>query len=187
MRKPKSKPLFEYLQQTEAWKSGDKALIETEIKNYRKQYLTEKKRASRKENKHVTIILKDSEIITLEGSAKEHGMKLPQYIKQSALHYHAGQFLVPNAADILKIKEILYTQYRQIEDIRKYEQRKWFGNINQYEKLQAIIQEQILQTENLYSNPKLLIECIQERLAQDGDFIQTLQTLIQDYGIQKPL
>ena len=135
MRKPKSKPLFEYLQQTEAWKSGDKALIEIEVKNYRKQYLTQHKRASRKQNKHVTLILNETETITLEGTARQHGMKLPQYIKQSALHYHGSLFLVPHSADILKIKEILYTQYRQIEDIRKQEQRKWFSNINQYEKL----------------------------------------------------
>lgn len=177
----KSSPLYEYLKSTGVLETGDKERIAEAKKQYRKQYLTKQKQQYRKTKKHIAIILEDHEKITLEAQAKEHGLTLPQYIKQSALHYQAGLFLVPNANTILEIKEIIYRTYRDIQEIQNREKTKWFGTINDYEILKQSILALIPQVEEIYNNPTPLSDKIQSELQTNPEFKQTLQTLLANY------
>ena len=178
---PKHSPLYEFLKSTGVLETGDKERISEAKKLYRKQYLTKQKQQYRKAKKHIVVILEDHELVTLETQAKEHGLSLPQYIKQSALHYQAGLFLVPNTNTYLEIKELVYAIHRQIQEIQSKEKSKWFGTINEYDSMKQIILGLLPQTEKLFSNPVSLIEAIEEQIKSNIQFKTILHELFKKY------
>jgi predicted DNA binding CopG/RHH family protein len=178
---PKHSPLYEFLKSTGVLETGDKERISEAKKQYRKQYLTKQKQQYRKAKKHIAVILEDHELTTLESKAIQHGLSLPQYIKQSALHYQAGLFLVPNPNSYLEIKELVYAIYRQIQEIQNKEKSRWFGSINEYDSMKQVILGLLPQTEKLFSNPVSLIEAIDEQLKSNLQFKNTLQELLKKY------
>ena len=178
---PKSSPLFEFLKSTGVLETGDKNLIAEAKKQYRKLYLTKQKQQYRKTKKHIVVILEDHEKITLEAQAQEHGLTLPQYIKQSALHYQSGLFLVPNPNAYLEIKELVYRTYREIQEMQNKEKSKWFGTVNDYESLKQHILTLIPQVEQVYQNPILLPDKIKSELQNNSEFKTILQEILNAY------
>lgn len=179
---PKKSPLYEYLKSTGVLETGDKDMIAEAKKQYRKQYLKNHKQHYRKSKKHIAVILEDHEQKVLEEQAKNHGLSLPQYIKQSALHYQAGLFLVPHTQVCLEIKEMVYGIYREIQEIQKKEKTKWFGTINNYDFLKEKVLLLESQTQQIFHKPISIIEKIHQEIQNNPQFKITLQEILKTHA-----
>lgn len=174
----KKSPLYEFLKSTGVLETGDKDIIAEAKKQYRKQYLKNHKQQYRKSKKHIAVILEDHEQKVLESQAKIHGLSLPQYIKQSALHYQAGLFLVPHAQVYLEIKELVYRVYREIQEVQKKEKTKWFGSVNNYDLLKEKVLLLESESKQIFHKPISIIEKIHQEIQKNPQFKISLQEIL---------
>jgi hypothetical protein len=88
-------------------------------KIYRRTYLKLYKSQYRQKTIEPTVACKPIEERILKGNAKDHGMKVAEFIKLAALSYSQKVFLMPRLELIYEVKQNLIYTRSQIERVRQ--------------------------------------------------------------------
>lgn len=140
MTQTRSKALWNYLEQNGLLQPGiDEEIIKAAKRRFRQNYLRTYKKSHRK--REVVVTLSEQERQALKGAAVKHKLKLPAFVRQSAMAYLMQGYVVPDREQLYKMEQTIAECAREIQSIGKSRERRWLSSLQEwkYEALVAVV------------------------------------------------
>lgn len=119
-------------------------------KQYIKEYKARWQREHRKANKQFTVSFSSDELTVIEKAAGYHHRSLTKFIKEAALAYCSNRFLVPDAAAVNHIRQLLTMNYCLLQQILEEHDHRHVSS-EQLTKMVSSLEKQVL---DALHNPK---------------------------------
>lgn len=174
-RKVKQGGLYQYLEQLGILASGTDAEIKEAKRHYWTMYKATWRKRHRQVSKEIRIQLNDSDLKAITVAAKKHKRSKAIYIKEAALAYYNGRFLVPDVLLVGEIRQLLAMAYTLLHELKSNEAipyKKQLGILQEFEALE----HKIL---SLLVNPPSLEASIIQVIQNAPSYKQVLYKLIQ--------
>ncbi|MEO0331754.1 MAG: hypothetical protein AAF223_08725 [Bacteroidota bacterium] len=100
------KPMWRWLEQ-QGYLDGDETTLAAGKAAWKKHYHRQYQRQRRQERRFVTLTLEPDEAQVLSQAAGQHRRPLSTFIRESSLAYTQQQFVVPDEASVVAVREEL--------------------------------------------------------------------------------
>jgi len=161
--------MWEYLESTGVLERGIEEEIKQAKKQYRKIYFTKHKRIQRASKREITLRFskKDGELSKVEHYARQHKMKLPEFLKSAVLAYLNKIYIAPDRMQIAELEQILSQCLNEIQTIVKQKERYSYEREQKYELIEKRIEKLELKINNVlkfpYTIEELVIKAVEEK------------------------
>ena len=141
--KNKKGGMWEYLDSTGVLEWGSDEEIKQAKKAYRKKYFTLHKRKQRALKREFTLGFskEDTEFINITNTAKQHKMKISEFLKLAVLAYIDKTYVVPDRLQVAELEQILSQCLNEIQTIVKQKERYSYDRENKYDLIEKRIEQ----------------------------------------------
>ena len=167
--------MYHYLQSSGVLDTGDAA----DIANKRKEYWREVKKKWKQQKKQTSaefvLYFNDVELLEIAKAAQAHGMSKTRYCRNAVLAYTRKRYLVPGAAAINHLVQLLSLNYAALQDIAKDK----FQTSSSTALLEKMTQLE-LQVRSALIHPRSLEEVIADAIRERPEYRTTILQLLQN-------
>ena len=167
--------VYNYLQSSGVLDTGDAA----EIANKRKEYWRDVKKKWKQQKKQTSaefvLYFNDAELLEISKAAQAHGISKTRYCRNAVLAYTHTRYLVPSAAAINHLVQLLSLNYAALQDIAK-DQFQTSSSTVLLEKMSQLE----LQVRSALIHPRSLEQAIVDALRERPEYRLTILQLLQN-------
>jgi hypothetical protein len=180
-RKHKGK-IWEYLDSTGVLERGIEEEIKKAKKNYWKIYFTKQKRIQRASKREFTLRFSKGkeEYSKVEFMAKQHKMKITEFLKSAVLAYIDKSYIVPDRLQVVELEQLLSQCLNEIQTIVKQKERFHYEREQKYEliekRIEALEGEIAKALKCPYTIEELVIKGIEEKPSLKEQLLAILTT-----------
>jgi len=162
MRKKPNSGIWQYIDASGVLEHGTEAEIKEVKRQYRKKYLLEQKRRQRASRPEFAVAFskEKGELELIANAAKKHSMKIPGFIKASALAYIQQKFVVPDKQAISEIEQLLLECLNTIQALSAKKERLPWEWGKKYEGIENCVIGLEKKIDTAFRHPLLLEESI---------------------------
>jgi hypothetical protein len=135
--------MWEYIDSTGVLEWGNDEAIKKAKKAYRKKYFTKQKRKQRAVKREFTIRFskENGEFIKIAHEAKQHNLKISEFLKSAVMAYIKQSFVVPDHWQVAELEQLLSQCLNEIQSIVKQKERYSFDREYKYELIEKRIEK----------------------------------------------
>ena len=182
--------MWEYLDSTGVLEWGNDEAIKKAKKAYRKIYFTKQKRKQRAVKREFTIRFskENGEFIKIAHEAKQHNLKITEFLKSAVMAYINQSFVVPDHWQVAELELLLSQCLNEIQTIVKQKERFSYDREYKYELIEKRIEklesEIHLVLKNPYTIEEIVIRGIEEKPSLKEQLLTILTQNKDDYQNQ---
>ncbi|MCX6232934.1 MAG: hypothetical protein NTZ33_15500 [Bacteroidetes bacterium] len=175
--------MWEYLDSIGVLEWGNDEAIKKAKKAYRKIYFTKQKRKQRTLKREFTIrFSKDNgEFIKIAHEAKQHSMKINEFLKSAVMAYINQTFVVPDHWQVAELEQLLSQCLNEIQSIVKQKERYNIDREYKYELIEKRIEKLESEIHLVLKNPYTIEEIVIRRLEEKPSLKETLLTILTNH------
>ncbi len=171
---------IEYLTRLGLLESGTKEQIQEAKKTYRKIYQKWIKAQYKCTKRRVEFSLSRSEEQFLNPKAEQHGMKLPQFMKDSALCYNRQEYLLPSNSAVFALETGILRQGNNINQVALGKNIHGLSTDDDIRAIRYHLNQQEKIISKAFREPENLLDIVEERFS-NPHFLQALKQRIFNY------
>jgi len=174
--------IWEYLDSTGVLERGIEEEIKKARKDYWKIYFTKQKRIQRASKREFTLRFSKGkeEYSKVEFMAKQHKMKITEFLKSAVLAYIDKSYIVPDRLQIAELEQLLSQCLNEIQTIVKQKERFHYERELKYEviekRIEALEEEIAKVLKCPYTIEELVIKGIEEKPSLKEQLLAILTT-----------
>jgi len=175
--------MWEYLDSTGVLEWGNDEAIKKAKKAYRKIYFTKQKRKQRAAKREFCIRFskENGEFIKITHEAKQHNLKISEFIKSAVMAYINQSFVVPDHWQVAELEQLLSQCLNEIQSIVKQKERYSFNREYKYELIEKRIEKLESEIHSVLKNPYTLEEIVIRGIEQKPSLKEALLTILTNH------
>ena len=172
--------MWEYLDSIGVLEKGSDEEIKQAKKAYRKKYFTLHKRKQRALKREFTLGFskEDREFVNIANTAKQHKMKITEFLKSAVLAYIGKTYIVPDRLQVAELEQILSQCLNEIQSIVKQKERYSYDREYQYELIEKRIEQLESEINSVLKNPYTLNEIVLKEIELKPFLKEQLLTIL---------
>ena len=182
--------MWEYLDSIGVLENGTDEQIKKAKKEYRKIYFTKHKRKQRALKREFTLKFskEKQEFSKVECTAKQHNIKITEFLKSDVLAYINKTYIVPDRSKIWELEQLLSQCLNEIQTIVKQRERYSYEREQKYELIEKRIEKLEEEINQVLKQPftieELVIKGIKEKPTLKEQLLAILTTNNDDHQNQ---
>jgi hypothetical protein len=179
--------MWEYLDSLGILENGSDEEIKQAKRDYRKIYFTKNKRKQRASKREFTLRFskEKAELIKVEFTARQHKMKITEFLKSAVLAYINKTYIVPDRLQVAELEQLLSQCLNEIQTIVKQKERYSYERERKYELIEQKIEKLEIEINNVLKCPltleELVIKGIEEKPTLKEQLLSILTTNKDDH------
>ena len=172
--------MWEYLESTGVLERGSKEEITEAKKTYRKKYFLLHKRKQRALKREFTLRFskQNGELINIANTAKQHKMKITEFLKSAVLAYIDKTYVVPDRLQIAELEQTLAQCLNEIQTIVKQKERYSYDREYKYELIEKRIEQLEFEIINVLKCPYTINEIVLKEIEAKPNLKEQLLTIL---------
>ena len=182
--------MWEYLDSIGVLENGTDEEIKKAKRDYRKIYFTNHKRKQRALKREFTVRFskEKQEYLKIDFFAKQHKMKVTEFLKSAVLAYINKTYIVPDRSKIWELEQLLSQCLNEIQTIVKQKERYSYEREQKYEIIEKRIEKLESEINQVLKQPftleELVIKSIEEKPTLKEQLLAILTTNKDDHQNQ---
>lgn len=182
MNNPKKQKggMWEYLDSIGVLEKGSDEEIKQAKKAYRKKYFTLHKRKQRALKREFTIRFsnENGEFINVANSAKQHNLKISEFLKSAIMAYINQSFVVPDHWQLAQLEQLLAQCLNEIQGIVRQKERYSFDREYKYELIEKRIGKLEDEIHTVLKNPYTIEEIVIRGIGEKPSLKEALLAIL---------
>jgi len=161
--------MWDYLESIGVLENGTDEEIKKAKRNYRKLYFTKHKRKQRALKREFTLRFskEKQEYLRVECIARQHKMKITEFLKSAVLAYINKTYIVPDRSQVWDLEQLLSQCLNEIQTIVKQKERYSYEREQKYELIEKRIEKLEKEINQVLKQPftieELVLKGIEEK------------------------